>query len=103
MVRNISYKGKKYPIRIGYKAIKGVNAELGRDFKGDAESFDFEGAEALLYHGMKQGCSFAEHEFDLKREDMEDVLDESLDEFIAAFQAFSQEAQKAATQGLAKK
>ena len=103
MVRNISYKGKKYPIRIGYKAIKGVNAELGRDFKGDAESFDFEGAEALLYYGMKQGCSFAEQEFDLERDDMEDVLEESLDEFIAAFQAFSQEAQKAATQGLEKK
>jgi hypothetical protein len=96
MVKQISFKGKKYPLRIGYKALKGVNAELGRDFKGDEATFDYEGAESLLFHGLKQGCAFADKEFDLKREQMEDVLEESLNEFIQAFTTFSQDAQKGA-------
>jgi len=89
MVKKISYKGREYPIRISYKALKGVVGELGREFRGNADVFDFEGAEALLFHAMKAGCDFAGEELDLKREQMVDVLDESLNEFIAAFTAFT--------------
>ncbi len=94
MVKYISYKGKKYPIRIGYKALKGVNAAIGRDFEQKEQGFDYEGAEELLFHGLKQGCEFAGKEFDLKREEMEDVLEESLNDFIQAFTAFSQDVEK---------
>jgi hypothetical protein len=90
MVRHIVYKEKKYPLRIGYKALKGVVGEIGREFNGDGQSFDFEGAEALLFHAMKQGCAFTGQDFDLVRDQMEDVLEESLQDFIAAFTAFSQ-------------
>ena len=90
MVKTIKYKGVDYPIRISYRALKGVVGDLGREFRGDAEVFDFEGAESLLFHAIKSGCEFTEKEFDLKREQMEYVLDESLQEFIAAFTAFSQ-------------
>jgi hypothetical protein len=103
MIKQISYKGKKYPIRIGYKALKGVNMDIGRDFKADEDVFDYEGAEALLFHGLKQGCKFADKEFDLKRDEMEDVLEESLNEFITAFTAFSQDVQKKANLNVKKK
>ena len=86
-------------MRIGYKALKGVAIDLGREFDGNSGKFDFEGAEALLYYGIKSGCELTGKEFDLSREEMENVLDESLDEFISAFTAFSQPPQQGATPG----
>jgi hypothetical protein len=104
MIRTISYKGKKYPVRIGYKALKGVNGELGREFRQEeGKAFDFEGAESLLFHSIKAGCQFSDVDFDLKREEMEDVLEESLQEFIAMFTAFSQDVQKQASPNVRKK
>ncbi len=94
MIKHITYKGEKYPLRIGYKALKGVNADIGRDFEQKEQGFDYEGAEVLLYHGLKQGCKFAGKEFKLKKEEMEDVLEESLTEFIQAFTAFSQDVER---------
>ena len=94
MIKHITYKGEQYPLRIGYKAIKGVHAALGRDFEQKDKGFDYEGAEELLYHGLKQGCEFAGKPFTLKREEMEDVLEESLNDFILAFTAFSQDVEK---------
>lgn len=86
----ITFNGKKYPIRISYRAMKGANSELGRDYKHEDGNTDYEGMEALCYHALKEGARKAGQDFDLKREDMEDVLDESLNEFIASFSAFSQ-------------
>ncbi len=103
MTRTVTYKGKKYPLRISYKALKGVALTLGREFRSDTELFDFEGAEELLFHSIKAGCKFSEKEFDLKREEMEDVLDECFDDFIAAFVAFSQDVQKRAGLDVKKK
>jgi hypothetical protein len=96
MIKYIKYKDKKYPLRIGYKAVKGVNADLGRDFSHNENGkFDFEGAESLLFHGLKQGCEFTGQDFDLKREDMENVLEESLMDFISALPDFSRDARMA--------
>lgn len=86
----ITYKGKKYPIRISYRAMKGANHELGRDYRHQEGNTDYEGMEALCYHAMKEGARKTGSEFDLKREEIEDVLDESLNEFIQSFVAFSQ-------------
>lgn len=91
----ITFKGKKYPIRIGYRALKGVNAELGRDYRHEEGNTDYEGMESLLYHALKSGAKAADTELDLERDQMEDVLDESLSEFIASFSAFSQAAEGA--------
>lgn len=103
MIKKLNYKGKKYPLRISYKALKGVVMALGREFKSDDEVFDFEGAEELLFQGIKAGCEFSGNDMDLKREDMENVLDECFDDFIAAFVAFSQDAQRKANPGVRKK
>ncbi len=103
MIKTLSYKGKKYPFRIGYKALKGVVQELGREFDGQSDTFDFEGAEALLFHGLKQGASFSDQAFDLKRDEMEDVLEDCFHEFIAAFVDFSQAAATKGSPGAKKK
>ncbi len=89
MIKHINYKGEKYPMRIGYKALKGVFGDLGRDFRG-GDPFDYEGAECLLYHGLKQGASFTGESFELKKGQMEDILEESMSDFLASFEAFSQ-------------
>ncbi len=90
MIRKLKYKNRTYSLRIGYKALKGVVQELGREFDGTSDTFDFEGAESLLFHGLKQGASFTGKDFELRRDEMEDVLDECFDDFIAAFVDFSQ-------------
>lgn len=95
MTREITYKGKKYHIRISYKALKGVVLDLGREFDGNADSFDFEGAESLLYHALKSGQEYHNLPFDLTKEQMESVLDEiGLMAFVEAFTAFSQPPQQ---------
>ena len=95
MTRKIKYKGKEYHIRIGYKALKGVVLDLGREFDGNAKTFDFEGAESLLYHALKSGQAYHNLPFDLERSEMEAVLDEvGLMEFVEAFTAFSQPPQQ---------
>ena len=103
MTRTITFRGQKYPLRISYKALKGVAMVLGREFKGDAEVFDFEGAEELMFQAIKAGCEFAGEQMDVKRDQVEDILDECFDEFIAAFVAFSQDAQTKAGPGVKKK
>ena len=91
MVKTIKYKGTEYHMRISYKALKGVVADLGREFDGASGTFDFEGAESLLYHALRSGQDYHNLPFDLERSEMESVLDEvGLMEFVEAITAFSQ-------------
>lgn len=89
MIKHIEFRGKKYPFRHSYKASKGVVADLGREFNGEAEVFDFEGAESLIYHCIRSGCDYTGEPFDLKKDQMEDVMDEigfkGIGELFAAF------------------
>ena len=95
MTRKIKYKGAEYHMRISYKALKGVVTDLGREFDGASGTFDFEGAESLLYHALKSGQEYHNLPFDLARTEMENVLDEiGLMEFVEAFTAFSQPPQQ---------
>jgi hypothetical protein len=91
MTKTIKYKGREYHLRISYKALKGVVLDLGREFNGDSEIFDFEGAESLMYHAMKSGQEYHNLDMDLKKDEMADVLDEvGLNSFVEAFTAFTQ-------------
>ncbi len=91
MTKKINFRGKDYHLRISYKALKGVVVDLGREFDGNAPTFDFEGAEALMYHAIKSGQEYHNLPFDLTKEQMADVLDEiGLMAFVEAFTAFTQ-------------
>lgn len=71
MVEYISYKGEKYPIRIAWSTMKKLNPELDK----------IEVFELALWYGLISGHVAENKELKLKREDVEYILDESLDEF----------------------
>lgn len=104
MINSIKFRGKNYPYRIGYRALKKVKAELGREFEMSDDNLDYEALEMLMFYAIETGCRQAEQDFDLKIEDMEMLLDESFADIIGGIAAFSQAVdQKAATQKEAQK
>lgn len=88
MVKFINYKGEKLPFRVGYYVIKKLK-ENGKSLE-DIEKGEFEVYEDLLYYALIQGHKIQEKEFNLKREDMEDVLDICFTEFIPQIPDFFQ-------------
>lgn len=89
MVEYITYKDKKYPFRVGYYAIKKLKAE-GKSLEDIEKSGDFEAYEDLLFYSLQQGHRVMDMEFEFKREDMEDVLDRCLTEFVPKIPDFFQ-------------
>jgi hypothetical protein len=107
MVQTITYKGVKYPYRVGYRALKKVSIDLGREFEYDPNSLDHEALEALLYYAMEgeyikaqldEGVKREDIVFPVSKEQMEFVLDDCLIDLISSIQAFSQAAEQAASQ-----
>lgn len=90
MINSIKFKGKNYPYRIGYRALKKVKAKLGREFEMSEDNLDYEALELLMFYAIETGCRQAEQEFDLKIEDMEMLLDESFVDILEGIRAFSQ-------------
>lgn len=95
MVEYISYKNKKYPVRVGYYALKHATREVEEKNPGvkvemeDVLSGNMEIYEPLLFHSLVMGAKAMDKELtDIKREDMEFVLDECLFEFIAIIPKF---------------
>ena len=86
IVQYISYKGEKLPLRISYYAIKMFQQETGKEIE-ELES-DISLLEVLLWHGLVAGHKVENKPLTLKKEDMEFILDESLDEFNSAMMSF---------------
>ncbi len=104
MIQSLEYKGKKYPYRIGYRALKKVKQELNREFDYDpaSDEMDYEALEALLYFAMEGEAIKEGKTLDIKREEMEFLLDDCLIDLIQGIQAFSLAAEKAADQTIKK-
>ncbi len=98
MVKNITYKKKQYPIRLSYRALKVLKGN-GRDLteltKGN---FDDSMFEDLLFVGLQSGhkAEDVQGDLELKKEDMEDVLDECFLEFVKLLPEFFPKQIKAA-------
>ncbi len=81
MTRNIEYKNKKYPVKLGYYALKHTKNELQeRDSEkklnlSNLMNEDLEILEPLLYYSMVMGAREEDVELTLKRDEMEFVLD----------------------------
>lgn len=75
----LSYKGESYPIRVSYYALKQYQSETGKGIETIDE--DIANLEILLFHSLVAGCKAEDKALDLKREDMEFFLDESLTDF----------------------
>lgn len=81
-VEYITFKNKKYPVRLSYRVFKGLKKDLGKvDIKG-LETFDTELMEAMLWHGLVVGHRVMEQEMPFSRGDMEDILDDCMTEFL---------------------
>jgi len=90
MIKHINYKGTKYPIRVAYRALNGFKKDTGIDFEkmGKGEEKDLEYYEPLLFYSLVSGCKGEEIKMPFTREQMPDVLDECMFEFVALLPLF---------------
>lgn len=86
IVQYISYRDEKWPVRISYYALKKFQEETGKDI--DELDRDLTLLEPLLWYALIAGHQAEKKPMTLKREDMEFILDESLDEFNLAMISF---------------
>lgn len=78
---HITYKGKEYPVKIGYRVMKQMKA------RGVNED-DMEANEIALYHALVSGHKLSDLEMPFKEEDMEDVLDDCFEDFLVLLNKF---------------
>jgi hypothetical protein len=97
MIKNIEYKGKQYPVRVSYYALKKTQQEMKNQKDGkeltmeQIMSGDIETYEPLLYYALMAGHHFENKELEIKREEIEWVLDECLNHFIELLPSFFQD------------
>ena len=87
MVKFITYKKQKYPLRISYYVLMMAQKESGVSI--DDLDKDFEAQQLLLWYGLIAGAKMAETEVTLKKEDMVWVLDECYIDFQKAMYGFA--------------
>lgn len=102
MVEYIEIKGKNYPIRIGYFALKNTSKEMeqkngnGKKLKiEDLIGDDIEVYEPLLYYSLVQGAKITDQDMDFERDDMEWVLDLVMMDFVSLIPKFFPTAEEA--------
>ena len=87
------------PVRLSYYALKMFQAETGRSFMfGNSDELKFEDFEILLFYSVEKGCKANGRPFThvgtngqevpFTRDDMVDVLDECLMDFISMIPEF---------------
>lgn len=92
MVRTLKYKGKELPIRLSYRVFKGMRVDLKGTNVGSMEDMDPELMESMLWHGLVSGHAAESKVLELTKENMEDVLDECMFEFLEMIPEFFPEA-----------
>jgi len=93
MVLHVNYKGDKLPVRFSYRAMKGFKKKHGIPFEQIEEKLksgelDIEVYETIMYQCLLSGHQGEEKTLTLTEQDMEDVLDECLSEFIGLIPKF---------------
>lgn len=82
----ITYKGKKYPVKLGYHALKCLQKEHGatmETIQGDMSLY-----EPLLFYSLESGHKLAKKEMPFKMEDMEEILEDCMYQFILLIPKF---------------
>lgn len=79
IVQYITYKGEKWPIRISYYSIKKFQDETKRDISEIDKDISL--LEVLLWFGLIAGHTAEGKPMTLRRDEMEFILDESMNEF----------------------
>lgn len=86
IVQYITFKGEKWPVRISYYSIKKFQEETGKSI--EELDKDISLLEVLLWYGLIAGHTAEQKPMTLKREDMEFILDESMNEFNSILLSF---------------
>lgn len=73
MVDYIKYKGESYPVRFAWSTIKAIQSVK--------DLTEFELTELALYYGLLSGHNAVNKEMTIPIEEMQFILDESIDEF----------------------
>ena len=87
---------KKLPIRVSYYALKKVKEDTNKSLS-DVKDDDFDVYESLLYHSLSKGHQVEGMSFNLKKADMEDVMDQVYFQFMKVVPKFFEQAQTPAT------
>ena len=88
MTEKIKYKGKDLPVRISYYAIKHFQQETKKTV--DEIDEDISLMEVLFWYALEAGCKVEGIEVPIEREEVELVLDESMNDFLGCFGNFFQ-------------
>ena len=86
MVQYLKYRGKEYPIKLGNYSLRRFQQEHGVDLKDAKEDESL--YESLLFFALKQGARYEKQELDLEMEDMVDMLDDCMMDFVASIPKF---------------
>lgn len=86
MVHYIKYNEKEYPIKLGLHTAQRFQEKHKTEMSEVFNNCDLR--ESLLFYMLQQGARITKTDLDLKEEDMPDVLDECLTEFLEAFPKF---------------
>ena len=86
MTEFLYYKGKELPVRVSFYALKHTKRETKKDV---FDNFDLDMFEPLLFYSLKAGHKAEGIDLDIKREDVEFVLDEVLQDFMKLVKAFT--------------
>jgi|AntRauTorckE6833_2_1112554.scaffolds.fasta_scaffold26451_2 hypothetical protein len=78
------------PIRIAYSALKRFQEKTGKSLMDEGALQNIYGGEIedLLFYAIESGCKAEKKTFELKQDQMEEVLDECLFDFIKLIPAF---------------
>jgi hypothetical protein len=88
MVKYLEYKKEKLPVRLSYRALKVLKGKDLSKLTDGGGGFDDDLFEDLLWAGLRSGHKADEKELQVKKEDMEDVLDECFFEFVKLIPLF---------------
>jgi len=97
LIKHINYDGNKYPVRVGYYALKHFQEETGKTISQLSQD-DLQDYESLLFYSLKQGHKKENKPFNFKKEQMEDVLDECFFEFMELIPDFFPKARQTGNQ-----
>lgn len=92
MVKYITYQEKQLPIRITFNTLYKAGAESGKDFTEDFMHYEL--FEPLLWYSLRAGHYATGQKLEYKRDDMEFMLDDCLQNFIKLIPEFFPEAEK---------
>lgn len=94
-VKFITFRKKKYPVKLGYAALKKFKADVNKSVEKALQEDDLEIYEPLLFYALEMGHKYTEKEFKfldsgkpITKKDMEMVLDDCMFEFIELIPSF---------------